>query len=366
MKAVEGNTPDDDGDGSGQESPSGNPNSPTPLLQTEGTDVSQRHSFQDDDSINPWHTSKTGECIQSTEYPSIVKNQPLDLLTTTFQPSCLRAWSKAKETQDTVDSIRKVANRMEMILHDASPLSPYSADSKSIYWRSLARNYPGIISFCCNLDNTERTLFFSLLVKLHRFQDQTELHERALDDVIEESRRSHILYSLLSTPEADDSLINVLESLLTAKKQAGLSTLERNILPKSIVAYADFIKSDSLASTPTYRKNKTFQFSLRDRMQEKKLSRAKVVPSDQIDPLTPAEIEHQKAIEPFEKRENYAVEYLNKVKFDSDNIVVQGSVDLAKSEPVFTTISTKPTDCEVQRRSSKPDAIPTQLQDMSN
>jgi len=162
-------------------------------------------------------------------------------LTKAIFPAEEHAVSPERKAEDD-DVLRCVALGLEANIQDASPLSQYSALFKASFWRSLARNYPGIISFAANrLALHERKIVFAVLVKLERFLENSAPHERALDYVVEEHARSALLYSLMSAQNHRDAemIAAILRSplKLLVDARTSLSRLERAMLPAPIIDY---------------------------------------------------------------------------------------------------------------------------------
>lgn len=133
-----------------------------------------------------------------------------------------------------IDLIRRVACEHEAVLDVTSPISQLSGHSKAQFWRSLAQNYPGVISFVAKeLEYEERFVVFGVLCKLQRFLDASKPADRALDDVVDEPLRSSILYALLSAPRHDESLARLLRMILDAgatPQSCGCLWLPRSIV----------------------------------------------------------------------------------------------------------------------------------------
>lgn len=132
------------------------------------------------------------------------------------------------------DLIRRVACSCEATLDVTSPLSQLSGNSKARFWRSLAQNYPGIISFVANtLEFEERFVVFGVLCKLERFLNAAAPADRALDDIVDEPLRSSVLYALLSAPRRNESLAELLRMTLNAgsrPKSCAILWVPRSIL----------------------------------------------------------------------------------------------------------------------------------------
>jgi len=180
--------------------------------------------------------------------------------------SCSNVSLRARDRRAEDDEVlRSVALALEANIQEASPLSQYSANFKASFWRSLARNYPGIISFAANrLDLHERKIVFAVLVKLERFLERSAPHERALDYAVDEHARSALLYSLMSAQTHRDAemISAILRSTLdTIVAQESLSVVQRAILPAAIVDYYDTFSRGRNAATDDFFADTEFALS---------------------------------------------------------------------------------------------------------
>ncbi|KAH8075941.1 hypothetical protein JL720_10400 [Aureococcus anophagefferens] len=77
----------------------------------------------------------------------------------------------------------------------------YSADSRAVFWRKLAQEFPGMIDFCMTeLSQVERTVYFGALLRMERYM-QRPVRAQALHYLVEDQDRSSVLYYILAAEE---------------------------------------------------------------------------------------------------------------------------------------------------------------------
>ncbi|KAJ8605340.1 hypothetical protein CTAYLR_002398 [Chrysophaeum taylorii] len=188
---------------------------------------------------------------------------------------------------DQCNLIRGVVRSLKSVVDDASPLSVFSADHKSRFWRSLAETFPGIIAFAADvLSHDERFNMFGILVKLQNFlASKRSTTPWLADDVIEGPMRSSILYSLLCEASQEDrSIARFLELLVLCSKkkavgrQSGLLApvyVGRRMLGSVFSARASDKRVRPLTTTTTTTKKTTTSSNSEEEEEEEAMSEAR-------------------------------------------------------------------------------------------
>lgn len=104
-------------------------------------------------------------------------------------------------------SVESVASDLNVFVRNASPVSCYSKDDRSKFWRSLAESIPGIIDFVAlELTENRRKVFYAVLVDLQRHTVASRRQAlfqspSLLDDMVSPDDRGSVLYGLCAANE---------------------------------------------------------------------------------------------------------------------------------------------------------------------
>lgn len=219
----------------GEDASEDNTDDPTSSTQSEGSPRSNSPGregnagdFRESVTMNE-HVSRGPH--SNTDSPASDESsstmEALGSLSESIDAYAWRAWgAKFERNKDKASLLRKVAVSMHPFLEDASPLSVFSADHRSTFWRRIANCFPGCIAFVISsLDETDRRTMFGVLVKLEWFLRAKDMvGDYAFEALIEETARPTMLYSLLAASQGDDSLSNFLASCIEARRAEGTSS----------------------------------------------------------------------------------------------------------------------------------------------
>lgn len=110
-------------------------------------------------------------------------------------------------TVDKLWTVESVASDLNTFVRNASPVSCYSKDDRSKFWRALAEAIPGIIDFVAlGLSENRRKVFYAVLVDLQRHTVASRCHAvfkspTLLDDMVSADDRGSVLYGLCASSE---------------------------------------------------------------------------------------------------------------------------------------------------------------------
>lgn len=200
----------------GTTSPTQSAGSPNSYSQvTEGRIGEVRHSVIMNENLPQAAQSDT----DSNNENALTANE-LKSLSGSIDAYAWKAWGvQYQKDQEKASLLHKVAASMHPFLEDASPLSSFSADHRSTFWRRIAHTFPGCIAFVIGLNENERRNMFGVLAKLEWYlRAKRIVGDHAIEALIEESARSTMLYSLLAASPGDKSLSDFIKSCLSAQR----------------------------------------------------------------------------------------------------------------------------------------------------
>ncbi|KAH8073422.1 hypothetical protein JL721_2714 [Aureococcus anophagefferens] len=120
----------------------------------------------------------------------------------TFKQLPFHVWATdARRDAGDYERFAAVAADLKPYVANDSPTSSYSADSRAVFWRKLAQEFPGMIDFCMTeLSQVERTVYFGALLRMERYM-QRPVRAQALHYLVEDQDRSSVLYYILAAEE---------------------------------------------------------------------------------------------------------------------------------------------------------------------
>ncbi|KAH8083955.1 hypothetical protein JL720_8199 [Aureococcus anophagefferens] len=152
--------------------------------------------------LHDWQFRLTMRTVLICAIATCVDNGSVQEMGQTFKQLPFHVWATdARRDAGDYERFAAVAADLKPYVANDSPTSSYSADSRAVFWRKLAQEFPGMIDFCMTeLSQVERTVYFGALLRMERYM-QRPVRAQALHYLVEDQDRSSVLYYILAAEE---------------------------------------------------------------------------------------------------------------------------------------------------------------------